>query len=47
MEALVIIVVVVVLLALGLALSYNRFASQRQLLLDAGPGVDTELRRSP
>jgi LemA protein len=45
MEALVIIVVVVVLLALGLALSYNRFASQRQLLLDAWSGVDTELRR--
>jgi LemA protein len=45
MQALVLIVVVVVLLALCLALSYNRFARQRQLLLDAWSGVDTELRR--
>src|ERR1700712_764430 len=45
MQALVLIMVVVVLLALCLALSYNRFARQRQLLLDAWSGVDTELRR--
>ena len=45
MQALVLIVVVVMLVALCLALSYNRFARQRQLLLDAWSGVDTELRR--
>ena len=36
---------IVVLVGLGLALSYNRFVSQRQLIRNAFANIDTELRR--
>jgi LemA protein len=36
---------IVVVLGLGLAVSYNRFVSQRQLIKNAWANIDTELRR--
>jgi LemA protein len=36
---------IVVLLGLGLALSYNRFVSQRNLIRNAFANIDTELKR--
>ena len=36
---------IVVLLGIGLAVSYNRFVSQRQLIRNAFANIDTELRR--
>jgi LemA protein len=40
-----VIIGVVVLLGIALAISYNRFVSQRQLVKNAFSNVDTELRR--
>jgi LemA protein len=40
-----VIIGVVVLLGIALAISYNRFVSQRQLVRNAFSNVDTELRR--
>ncbi|HJP66141.1 MAG TPA: LemA family protein, partial [Actinomycetota bacterium] len=40
-----VIVGVVVLLGIALAVSYNRFVSQRQLIRNAFANIDTELRR--
>ncbi len=40
-----VIIGVVVLLGLGLAISYNRFVSQRTLIKNAWANIDTELRR--
>ena len=45
MVALIVVLVVVVLMALGLAVSYNRFVSQRQQVQSAWANVDTELKR--
>lgn len=36
---------IIVVLGLGLALSYNRFVSQRNLIRNAFANIDTELRR--
>jgi LemA protein len=36
---------IVVLAAIGLAISYNRFVSQRQLIRNAFANIDTELKR--
>ena len=36
---------IIVVLALGLAASYNRFVSQRNLIKNAFANIDTELRR--
>ena len=40
-----VIIGIVVLLGLGLAVSYNRFVSQRTLIKNAWANIDTELRR--
>jgi len=40
-----IVIGIVVLLGLGLALSYNRFVSQRNLIRNAFANIDTELKR--
>jgi LemA protein len=40
-----VIIGVVVLLGIGLAVSYNRFVSQRTLIKNAWANIDTELRR--
>jgi LemA protein len=40
-----IIIAIVVLVGLGLAVSYNRFVSQRNLIKNAFANIDTELRR--
>jgi len=43
--ALYVIVAIIVVAGIGLALSYNRFVSQRQLIRNAFANIDTELRR--
>jgi LemA protein len=40
-----VIIAIVVLLGIGLAVSYNRFVSQRTLIKNAWANIDTELRR--
>src|SRR5881296_254136 len=45
MTALWVIIGIVVLLGIGLAVSYNRFVGQRQLIRNAFANIDTELRR--
>ena len=45
MTAVYVIIGVVVLIAIGFAVSYNRFVSQKQLIKDAFSNIDTELRR--
>src|SRR6058998_4079439 len=40
-----VIIGIVVLLGIGLAVSYNRFVSQRTLIKNAWANIDTELRR--